>query len=581
MASSSRASLTLLAILIGVYWLGGQFFAYQLILFLIYAIAAFGVGFLWSKAGILSLGQACFFGLGAYTTAFILKSVDATLAQAALILIACAVIGLLAYALAYLVFRGRPTTGPFFSLITLALAMLAEQVANSASSITGGFNGFGGYDNFMGLDPFTNFYWLVAASAVLVCFLYLWLSERPIGLLLAAIGDNEQRAQLLGFKTHSVKAFAFGLSAATAAFAGALFANYYGLVTPSSIGFLLSAELVIWVAVGGRFHPFGVLLGVCLVGLLSVNLRDQIEIWDIVLALIFAGVVLKAPRGLWGLLELLPLPALAPRARAEAVVELDAAPKLTQSNALTFQGVGLTIGNVRILHGVDFQTPDQGIVSIIGPNGAGKTSALNIISGNLAASQGAVLLRGEAIHNRPPFMALASGIGRKLQIPAVFMSLTIAQNLAIANMAGRLRLLDYGKKQPLAWRRCWQRSVAAMPCFHFLSQSNARADSLAQGHRQFLEFLMTTASEPRLLLLDEPGAGLSPDDTRAMIELIRLYQQRFAALVLVIEHDMDVVKNISDQVIVLHQGEVLATGSFAEVQNNAAVRRVYAGGSKN
>ena len=86
MASSSRASLTLLAILIGVYWLGGQFFAYQLILFLIYAIAAFGVGFLWSKAGILSLGQACFFGLGAYTTAFILKSVDATLAQAALIL---------------------------------------------------------------------------------------------------------------------------------------------------------------------------------------------------------------------------------------------------------------------------------------------------------------------------------------------------------------------------------------------------------------------------------------------------------------------------------------------------------------
>ena len=338
---------------------------------------------------------------------------------------------------------------------------------------------------------------------------------------------------------------------------------------------------MIWVAVGGRFHPFGVLLGVCLVGLLSVNFRDQIEIWDIVLALIFAGVVLKAPRGLWGLLELLPLPALAPRARAGAVVELDAAPKLSQSNALTFQGVGLTIGNVRILHGVDFQTPDQGVVSIIGPNGAGKTSALNIISGNLAASQGAVLLRGEAIHNRPPFMALASGIGRKLQIPAVFMSLTIAQNLAIANMAGRLRLLDYGKKQPLAWRGCWQRSVAAMPCLHFLTQSNARADSLAQGHRQFLEFLMTTASEPRLLLLDEPGAGLSPDDTRAMIELIRLYQQRFAALVLVIEHDMDVVKTISDQVIVLHQGEVLATGSFAEVQNNAEVRRVYAGGSKN
>ena len=247
---------------------------------------------------------------------------------------------------------------------------------------------------------------------------------------------------------------------------------------------------------------------------------------------------------------------------------------------MTFEDVRLRIGVVDILNGISFETPAQGIVSIIGPNGAGKTSALNTITGNLSVSAGQIRLGGTSVENRPPHEALGSGIGRKLQVPSVFFSLTVAENLTLAMLAGRARWRDLFRRAAFGWQSApLARALEGIgtPLARDMRQT---AGSLPQGHRQFLEFAMTTAAEPSLLLLDEPCAGLSPDETALMTQLVQSYQDQTGGLVIVIEHDMSIVEAISDKVLVLHQGQVLAFDTYAAVRANRDVQAVYAGASK-
>lgn len=559
----------------------GEFTAYQLGLYLIYGIAAQGIGFLWGKTGILPLGQALFFGVAAYATGMALRDGGGLVLHLGLAAVVLAAIALAAFGLAALIFRGRADSGPYFSLITLALVMIAEQVAGTATSLTGGFNGFSGYDSLAGLDPFGGFYYVIVAATAAVTLLLLTLNRLPANLIARAVLDNEPRLQLLGYPTHAIKGLAFAVSALLAALAGGLFASHQGIVTPDATGFALSAQLVILTAVGGRFHVLGPLVGAVAIGWASDSLRDSFPYWELLLACLFILVVLKAPGGLAELVErgwrrIIPArPAVLPPA-TEAP-----APRAPQDpGALAFEDVRLQIGVVRILNGVTFETPASGIVSVIGPNGAGKTSALNTITGTLRTTGGAIRLGTQRIDNRPPHKALASGIGRKLQVPSVFFSMSVAENLTIAMMAGRARWSDVLRRSPFGWRSGGLTRVLEHAAVPLAAELSRPAGTLPQGHRQFLEFAMTAAAEPPVLLLDEPCAGLSPEETALMTDLVRAYQAATGALVIMIEHDMSIVEAISDRVLVLHQGQVLAFDSYADVSADPAVQAVYAGGTK-
>lgn len=571
----------LAAILIGVPFVLGDFGAYQIGLFLIYGIVAQGIGYLWGKTGVLPLGQALFFGIAAYASGIILRDVSGLGPQLLLMLVMALVIGGIAFLLAAVVFKGRSDSGPYFSLITLALAMIAEQVAGTTTDITGGFNGLFGFNTLGDLDPFGNFYYVIAACVVLVTAGLLILDKLPANLLTRAVQDNEPRMQLLGFPTHVLKACAFGFSAVLAALAGFLFASHQGIVTPTSTGFALSAELVILTAVGGRFHVFGPLIGAVLFGWAASELRDSFVYWELLLAIVFIIVVLRAPGGLAELLENL-WSKLVPQRRAQsenAIVPPDTILPSVQE-ALRFDDVHLQIGVVKILNGVTFETPKSGIISIIGPNGAGKTTILNTITGNLPTTSGAIRLGTNDIDNRPPYMALQSSIGRKLQVPSVFFSMTTSENLAISMLAGRARFTDYFRPSALSWRNATLNRVLKNKRVPLMEDMNKRVQELPQGHRQFLEFAMTIASEPAVLLLDEPCAGLSPNETGLMTELVQEFQNETGSLVIIIEHDMSIVEAISNTVLVLHQGQVLAYGKYDEIKNDPTVQAVYAGDTK-
>jgi branched-chain amino acid transport system permease protein len=248
--------------------------------------------------------------------------------------------------------------------------------------------------------------------------------------------------------------------------------------------------------------------------------------------------------------------------------------------AIKFDSVRIKIGSVKILNGIEFTTPTTGILCIVGPNGAGKTSLLNSITGGLPVSSGAILLNEGKVENRPPYKALISGIGRKLQVPSIFFSMTTFENLCLATLAGRAKLTDYFKPSTLTWRSKELNNILSTPALPLAENMIQPASALAQGHRQFLEFAMTVAAEPRILLLDEPCAGLSPDETKLMTKLVKDFQAKNGGLVILIEHDMSIVKSLANQVLVLHQGCVLAYGNYQEISTNKRVIEVYSGGTK-
>jgi branched-chain amino acid transport system permease protein len=233
---------------------------------------------------------------------------------------------------------------------------------------------------------------------------------------------------------------------------------------------------------------------------------------------------------------------------------------------------------VSILRGLSFAINQPGIHCIIGPNGAGKTSIFNVMTGQLPALAGRIMWRRRALQNRRPFVAAELGVGRKLQVPSIFPSMTIGQNLDIALWANRLRAADLLSYAPCHWTTSSLNHQLAH--FPFLTTEDMPAGRLSVGQRQMLDFAMTMLAEPALVLLDEPCAGLSTGETEKMIEVIAAMAARTEALFVIIEHDMQVVERLSDHVIVMHQGALLASGTMQEVKANEAVRQVYAGGTK-
>lgn len=580
MAFSRAASVLAFAALLAVPVLFDMFTAYQLGLYLIFGMVGQGIALCWGRAGFLPLGQALFFGMGAYIAGAALKGADGNvLLLAPLLVLAVLIPALLAALVGLLVFNRQIGSGPYFSLITLALAMLGFQLANSAETITGGFNGMTGIPGLPGFDSYGNLYFVVVGVLAVVSLGLFWLLKTPFGVLLSATAQNEERLQFFGFSTSAPKAAAFGISAGLAGLAGALYAPHQGIVTPQSVGFLLSAEFVIWTAVGGRASIAGPVIGAVVIGFLATELRDTFRYWEAVIGLIFIITVLKFPQGLIGLADLLNRrPSNAGR-NAARTRDIEApAREITDAPALAFEAVGVTIGPVRILDGLEFRIEKPGIHAIIGPNGAGKTSAFNTMTGRLPLTSGDISWRGRSLAGLRPFQVARTDISRKFQIPSVFPELSVDENLDIALWANRIVATDLFSMRPLRWRSDLYDALTKR--FPFLKAGGGIAGSLSLGQRQMLDFSMTYLTEARLVLLDEPCAGLSAGETGAMIEAIAAINSDLGSTAIIIEHDMRVVERLSDHVFVMHQGRLLAEGDIAAVRANPDVQAVYSGGTK-
>ena len=586
MGSTLGASLAVFLGLALVPFVWSSFTAYELGLYLLYGMVGQGIALCWGRAGFLPLGQALFFGIGAYLAGAGLKSLGGGSWLLLPVLAgACLIPALLAGAVGALVFDRQVGSGPYFSLITLALAMLGFQLANSLVEVTGGFNGMTGIPELAGIDPFEHLYYVIVAALAVTTAVSGYLRRSPFGQLLAAIAQNEERLQYFGFRTSRLKAVAFAISAGMAGLAGALYAPHQGIVTPQAVGFLLSAELVIWTAVGGRTSLAGPVLGAVAIGFLASGLRDTFLYWEVAVALVFVIVVLRWPAGVAGMLQSAAARAIGRRGGPGGSRERSPERRITlpapagkPSPKLRFEAVDVTVGSVEILRGLSFEIDAKAIHCMIGPNGAGKTSALNALTGKLPLAAGDIRWAGASLSGERPYGTAARGIGRKFQVPSIFPALTIGQNVDIAIWANRLRAADLFRLTPYRWRTELLGRLESR--FPFLRDDGQPAGTLSVGERQMLDFALTMLAEPDLVLLDEPCAGLSVEETARMTEAIAELTAEIGATGIIIEHDMQVVERLSDHVLVLHQGRLLASGTMDEVRNDPAVQAVYAGGSK-
>ena len=437
MASFLGHSAALVAALAVLPQLVGEFWAYTLALYFLYAIASLGIGLCWGQAGFLPLGQAMFFGLAAYLSGLSLIHFKDSWLLLLLLPGAALAPGLLAYGIGLLVFRGRTLSGPFFAMITLALTLLAFQIANSWNDVTGGFNGLKNIPGLPGLSDFTDLYY-ISAVALAVCLLAIaWLRRAPAGVLWRAVSQNEQRVRFCGFAVQNVKAAVFGLSGVLAGIGGALYAPQQNLVTPQLCGFILSADLVIWAAVGGRATLYGPVVGAVLIGILTADLRDEISYWEVILAAIFIIVVLYFRQGLMGFVEAAVRAALASPLRTHPR-QPGPAPGVRRYR-VCLDDVRVRMGSVSILEGLDLEIDRPGIYCLIGPNGAGKTSCFNAMTGELPVRSGQIRIFGTARTGTAADLLSRIGVGRKFQAPSLFPDLTVAENFNIGLWGGRAR----------------------------------------------------------------------------------------------------------------------------------------------
>lgn len=238
---------------------------------------------------------------------------------------------------------------------------------------------------------------------------------------------------------------------------------------------------------------------------------------------------------------------------------------------LETRNLSKAFGGLTAVSGVDFTLEPGELRAIIGPNGAGKTTFFNIIAGNLAPTGGRILFRGQDITSLPPHRRSHLGIGRSYQITNIFPDLTVFENVRVAAQTRRTTFTFWKDAERL--EDVVRRAANLLASVGLSEKRDVPAQRLSHGEQRHLEIAIALATDPTLLLLDEPTAGMSPEERATTARVIREIARTLT--VVLVEHDMDVVMGISDRITVFHHGKILAEGSPAEIRANADVQRVY------
>jgi len=242
---------------------------------------------------------------------------------------------------------------------------------------------------------------------------------------------------------------------------------------------------------------------------------------------------------------------------------------------LSVQGLSVQFGALKAVNDVSFEARQGAITAVIGPNGAGKSSLFNLISGAIRPTAGTVRFDGQDVTAQAPHRLLASGLSRSFQITNLFFDLSVRENLRLA-----AQFLEQGRAllRPVQHSATAQRRVdELLEQFDLGGKADELAGYLSHGEQRRLEIAVSLASRPRMLLLDEPTQGMSHSDTHETETLIRRLSRDHGLTILLVEHDVELVMNLSDHVVVMHQGQKLAEGRPAEVRANAAVQTAYFG----
>lgn len=548
----------------------------------VYVLVAIGLNLLNGYCGQVSLGHGALVAVGAYATA--IATVDHQWSFWPAAMLGMAVASGVGFVMALPAFR---LSTWYFALITLGFAEVLAGLLTEWRELTHGFAGIvsvpppriAGY----ALNA-RDLYWLVLTLVVLTLIGVANLVRSRFGRALVAVRDNPVAATASGVSLVRVKMFAFVVSAAIAGLAGALYAAQKTVITPEDFPADFSVFFLLVIVLGGSGRLAGPVIG-ALVFFLVPELLTALQSWRLlVYGVALLLLMLFAPHGLVGLMEdgwrrlrgRLGLPITPPVPAVAAASAVEPSPGV----ALRIRGVEKRFGGVAALAKIDLEIPPGESHGIVGPNGSGKTTLLNVVSGFYPLDGGQVLLGDTSVKGMSPNAIARAGVGRTFQTPRMLPHLSVLENVLLgAFPAERHSALAASLATPAAKREQMASLAVAMHYLDFVglkARAAEQAGELPHGQQRLAEIARALVGRPRLLLLDEPAAGLSLDELTRLGELIHAIRGTGMTIVIV-EHHLELVADICSRVTVLERGAVLASGAPGDVFSNEAVVAAYMG----
>ena len=429
--------------------------------------------------------------------------------------------------------------------------------------------------------------WFIIAGGYLVLVAAIgWLFTRSdFGRVLVAIRENEERCAYLGVPVSRIKIALMMAAGAIGAGAGFGYAAFTNVVAPELGGFLLGTELLIWVALGGRGTLIGPVVGAVGIDVTSSYLSGSLPFyWKLFVGIAFVVVIVLLPQGIGPVVARAVRRLFPGRRRAtldpeEGVAELDRSDSETASipgtgaPPIRIENLVKRYGSLTVLDGITMEGVEGQLLSIVGPNGAGKTTLMRCVSNGKERTSGRVSVNGVEIGHRSPQKVAALGVGRSFQNTNLFDSLTVAECLMLA----RFRVDGAPRFHRRAIVRLPEPALAILRSTGLDRMLAVETRHLSHGMKRGLELAMVLATEPSVLLLDEPTAGLTGIERAAISQVLIRLSREHGLCVFLIEHDLDFVREISSRIVVLHQGSLLLDGTVDEVISSEIVKAVYSG----
>lgn len=561
----------------------------------IYVLVAMGLNVLFGCAGQVSLGHGSLVAVGAYTTAVLTVDHGWSFWAAAgpAMAVSTVVGGLMALPALRL-------SSWHLALITLAFAMVVGSLLTELRDLTGGFAGILGVPvPEVGGVPLTEeqLYWLVLTLVVLATVLVANVLRSRIGRALTGVRDASDAVRAVGAAPVRLKVFAFCLSAALAGLGGALLAASRGMVTPDDFPIEFSLFFLLVVIIGGAGHISGPFLGTLAFFVVPEFLDDLAEWRLLIYAVALLVLIVYVPHGIAGAWEEHG-PRIVARLRAggrhrpgrpgEVPFAGVPAPRPTPLTSRPGGGLRLrttdlrrSFGGVHALRGVDLSVEPGTIHALVGPNGCGKTTLLNAVTGLVPPEHGRVLVGGRDVGGHATERIARLGVGRTFQTPLLLPRLSALENVLLGAYAREeASVVEHALTLPRARRETRELRAEAAGYLDFVGlgpQTRSPAGILPHGNQRLLEIARALMTHPRLLLMDEPAAGLSPAELTALDRLLREIRAQDITVVLV-EHHIELVAAIADHVTVLDAGTTLVSAEPAVALRDARVLHAYLGG---
>lgn len=551
--------------------------------------------------GQLCLGHAGFMSIGAYTAGIITNSLRASAPDFPFpwaLAIALIAAGLMSAISGFLI--GMPALrlkGDYLAIITLGFGEIIRVVIENLS-ITGGSAGlsritrmsraFSDNSKFSSAIQFGIVFWIM----VIVVAGIFTLGRSRHGRAIISIRENEVAAEATGIPTTYYKLLAFTLAAFFAGIAGGLYAHQIGLLTPRYFDFNKSIEFLVMVVLGGMGSITGSILSAAVLVTLPEILREFANWRMVIYSLALIIMMIFRPSGLLGTKEfsLIKVWDATGNWLKKTFKRKENKPKLPfmphydvweNSPVLETKKLGIRFGGLVAANDVNISLMNNEIVGLIGPNGAGKTTVFNMLTGVYAPSEGDIILLGKSIAGRPTHEITNNGIARTFQNIRLFKSMTVLENVKVAfhtrmkysPVSGMLRTSQYSSEE----RGMDIRARELLRVFDMEEVADDNANSLPYGMQRKLEICRALASNPKVLLLDEPAAGMNPIETQELMNTIKKIRTRFSVAILLIEHDMKLVMGICERIYVLNYGHIIAEGTPKQIANNPDVITAYLG----